>query len=87
MRWRDRWTDFWLVRGETAAVRQPNPTGLETEAADAVCTCVSGIPAASVVVGDQTVELLSLAGDLCPLPRRGQVARRWRNSRRAHATD
>jgi uncharacterized metal-binding protein len=47
-------------RSETAAVRQPDPTGLETEAADAVCTCVSGISAASVVVGDQTVELLAL---------------------------
>ena len=47
-------------RRETAAVRQSDPTGVETEAAEAVCTCVSGIPAASVVVGDQTVELLAL---------------------------
>ena len=41
-------------------MRRPDPTGVETEAVDAVCTCVSGISAASVVVGDQTVELLAL---------------------------
>ena len=83
MRWRDRWTDFWLVRGETAAVRQPNPTGLETEAADAVCTCVSGISAASVVVGDQTVELLALPAIFALFREEGRSPRRWRNSRRA----
>jgi hypothetical protein len=47
-------------RGETAAVGQPDPTGLETVVGDAACTCVSGISVASVVVGDQTVELLAL---------------------------
>ena len=45
-------------RSEPAAVREPDPTGVET--ADAACTCVSGISAASVVVSDQTVELLAL---------------------------
>ena len=46
-------------RGESAAVHE-HPAGVETEAPDTVCTCVSGITAASVVVGDQTVELLAL---------------------------
>ena len=43
--------------------------------AEAVCTCVSGIPVASVVVGEPDGRTGSPAGDLCPLPRRGQVSR------------
>jgi hypothetical protein len=48
------------VRTEMVAAAQRKATSGDAEAAEAVCTCVSGIPVASVVVGDQTVELVAL---------------------------
>jgi len=47
-------------RQEVAAAGEPATAGAGPEPGEAVCACVSGIPAASVVVGDQTVELLAL---------------------------
>jgi len=47
-------------RTEMVAAAQPKAASGEAEAAEAVCTCVSGIPVASVLVGDQTVELVAL---------------------------
>ena len=47
-------------RRETAAAAQPQATGGAEEAAEAACTCASGVPVGSVLVGDRLLELLAL---------------------------
>jgi uncharacterized metal-binding protein len=50
-----------LLGGRTeVAAAQPGDTGGGAEAAEAVCSCVSGIPVGNVPVGDQTLELVAL---------------------------
>jgi uncharacterized metal-binding protein len=50
-----------LLGGRTeVAAAQPGDTGGGAEAAEAVCTCVSGIPVGNVPVGDRTLELVAL---------------------------
>jgi uncharacterized metal-binding protein len=45
---------------EALTPAQAEVAGADAEAAEAVCTCVSGIPVASVLVGDRLLELLAL---------------------------
>jgi uncharacterized metal-binding protein len=47
-------------RTEIVAAAQPKGTGGDSEAAEAVCTCASGVPVGSVLVGDRTLELVAL---------------------------
>lgn len=51
-----------LLAGATrmVAASRAKAGGGDAEAAEAVCTCVSGIPAASLLVGDQPLELVAL---------------------------
>jgi uncharacterized metal-binding protein len=50
-----------LLGGRTeVAAAQPGDTRGAAEAAEAVCTCVSGIPVGNVPVGDRTLELVAL---------------------------
>jgi len=51
-----------LLAGATGmvAASQAKAAGGDAEAAEAVCTCVSGIPTASLLVGDQALELVAL---------------------------
>ena len=47
-------------RQEVAAAGEPATAGAGPEPAEAVCTCVSGIPVATVFVGEQALELAAL---------------------------
>jgi hypothetical protein len=51
-----------LVAGRTGVVApaQPRATDVSAEAMQAVCTCASGVPVGSVLVGDRTLELVAL---------------------------
>jgi len=47
-------------RREVVAAGEPATTGSGSEPGEAVCTCVSGIPVATVFVGEQALELVAL---------------------------
>ena len=47
-------------RREVVAAGEPATTSSGSEPGEAVCTCVSGIPVGSVLVGDRLLELLAL---------------------------
>lgn len=59
-------------RSEMVAAAQPKATGGDAEAAEAVCTCVSSIPVAKVLVGDQALELAALPAILALLREEGK---------------
>ena len=47
-------------RQEVAAAGEPATAGAGSEPAEAVCACVSGIPMATVFVGEQALDLIAL---------------------------
>ena len=59
-------------RTEIVAAAQPKGTGGDSEAAEAVCACVSGVPVGSVPVGGRTLELVALPAIIALLREEGK---------------